>query len=127
MKKHLIIIGIVAILVSVGLSGCYSSTPKDKVVGEWLSKEYLNGAYLDSGERHYTFYGNGTCVYYLLCVSCGPKRFWESYVFTGAQLILTRSDGNITTYEYSFSSDNKQLTLTIEGAPHNALILQRLI
>jgi len=126
-KKQFVIIGIIAILVTVGLSGCNSSTdekstPKDKVIGDWISKTYYKGKYVDGSDIHYTFYSNDSCVIYPID---NDSRNWYSYVFSGQQLITTDSYGNKYLREYSFSSDNKELVLSSKDYPDITDFLQR--
>ena len=106
MKKQLAIIGIVALLISVGLSGC-GSTPKDRLIGTW---EYESGGG-DYTYDTYTFYNNGsvhairegspnnyTTVAYV--------NWWDTYTLVENKLIIGSS-----TYEFTFSDDNQKLIL----------------
>jgi len=100
MKKQLIIIGFVAILVSVGLSGCNtSSTPKDKLIGKWVSA--------NNEDNTLTFYGNESvyCSYYAYDMIF-PRYWWNEYSIAGDKLIIG-SD----VHEFTFSDDNKKLIL----------------
>jgi hypothetical protein len=122
MKKQLLIIGITLILSIMGLSGC-SSTSEDKIIGDWISKMYDDGDYVGRPDLYYTFYGNGTCCAY--SIGHYELRNCMSYVFAGQQLIFTYSDGHKTIYEYSFSTDYNQVTLTNEEYPNFTDILER--
>jgi len=106
MKKQLIIIGIVAILVSVGFSGC-SSSPKDKLIGTW---EYESGGG-DYDYDTYTFYNNGS-VHAIRegspnnYTTVGYANWWDTYTLAENKLIIGSS-----TYEFTFSDDNQKLIL----------------
>ena len=127
MKKQLVIIGIIALLVSVVLSGCNSSTeekatPEEKILGDWISKTYYNGKYVDGSDLHYTFYSNSSCVVYAID---NDTRNWFFYEFLGQQLITTGSSGNTFVRDYSFSDDNTELVLSSKAYPDIADFLER--
>ena len=121
-RKQLLLIGITLVLLIVGLCGC-SSTPEDKIIGDWISKMYDDGDYEGRPDLHYTFYQNGTCCAY--SIGHYELKNCMDYSFTGQQLIFTYSDGHKTIYNYSFSSDYKQVTLTSENYPNFTDILER--
>jgi hypothetical protein len=102
MKKQLVIIGIVAILVTVGLSGCNSSeqTPEELFIGKW---HYEYGQSI----MNLTFYENHS-----MCISAGVMSIWAEYVINENHIIVTNPDGNISSSEYSFSDNNQKLTIT---------------
>ena len=97
MKKQLIIIGVVAILVTVGLSGCnQESNPltsdKDKFVGTWEGEE----------KNIVVYYSNGTLT------TNGGMAIWE--IKDG---LLVIESGNISiSLSYKFSNDDKTLVFT---------------
>ena len=127
MKKQLVIIGIIALLVSVVLSGCNSSTeeestPEEKILGDWISKTYYNGKYVNGSDLHYTFYHNRSCSVYAIDTGFGN---WYGYEFLGQQLITTNSNGNTFIREYSFSDDNTELVLSSKVYPDIADFLER--
>ena len=126
MEKQLVIIGIVAILITVGLSGCNSteekSTPEDKVIGDWISKTYYNGKYVNGSDLHYTFYHNRSCSVYAIDTGFGN---WYGYEFLGQQLVTTDMSGTAFMRDYSFSSDNKQLVLSSKNYPDFVDFLER--
>jgi hypothetical protein len=102
MKKQLVIIGIVVILVSVGLSGC-SSSPKDKLIGTWKYQSGGGGYHVDT----YTFYNNRT--YHWIAYQPGsliPYEGWNEYSVTENTL----TDGT-STYSFTVSDDNQELIL----------------
>jgi hypothetical protein len=106
MIKQLVIIGIIILLVSVGLSGCNESSntinpDKNKFVGTWKTNESTNVTTVFFSDGAYTARGiNGT---------------WE---IKDGLLVIIIPDWSIqTTYSYAFSNDDRTLTLTdVEGA-----------
>jgi hypothetical protein len=106
MKKQLVIIGIVALLVCVGLSGCESNpliSDKDKFVGTWQT----------SGGLTYVFFSNGTSNYDIIH---GTWEIKDGLLFTTVNgLKVTTIDGvtkNLATHSYVFSNGDRTLTLT---------------
>jgi hypothetical protein len=101
MKKQLAIIGLVALLVSVGLSGCneVSNTlnpEKNKFVGTWLTDENIIGL---------IFFSDGTGSYANVI-----STRWD---IKDGKLVVILSDDSLTlTYSYAFSNNDKTLTLT---------------
>ena len=101
MKNQLVTIGIIALLVSVGLSGCnqFSNTlnvEKNKFLGLW---ENTTGypALID-------FFSDGTCTY------GGDTGTWD---LKDGKLVIKLSDsGLIYTYNYWFSNTDRTLVLT---------------
>ena len=104
MKKQLVIIGIVVILITIGLSGCteVSNTlnpEKNRFVGTWQ-----NTTVLKSNLTIYLF-SDGTCTF---IISSGT---WD---LKDGMLIIESSSSlgtNILAYNYSFSNNNRTLTL----------------
>ena len=107
MKKQLVIIGIIALCVSVGLSGCNSSeqTSEDIIIGKW-STVYQNTSI------EFTFYKNDS-VYAIVGVQSG----WAEYEITKDHILLINSTtGQTTTAAYSFTDNNQKLILKNLGA-----------
>jgi hypothetical protein len=117
MKKQIVIIGILAILVTVGLSGCNEIsnvflTDKGRLIGTWNSEEM----WLDA-PTVIVFSSNGTF-----------KSTIDFFDFqTTSEGKWDMNDGIITmeivdlipptNYTYQFSEDNRTLTLTpIDGS-----------
>ena len=96
MKKKLMITGLIAILISIGLSGCNSS-PKHEILGNWWSEE---GETTDT----FTFYDNGS-VYHKYVTILDEE--WENYTIVGDQLTI----GYIV-YKFTISDDDLLLRLT---------------
>lgn len=95
MKIKLISIGIIALLLIVGLSGCTQQTDKSdqSFIGSWRGK----------GIKHMKFSSDNSCVF------SGMDYTWS---ISNQQLTLKSSNGAEVTYDYSFSDDYNTLTLT---------------
>jgi hypothetical protein len=112
MKKYFVVLGIVALLVCVGLSGCNQISnlflsDEDKFVGLWGSEGFLDVPTVIG------FSSNGTLS---ITVQMGLINFsssgggWELH-----EGILTMELEDLillTTYTYEFEADNTKLTLT---------------
>jgi hypothetical protein len=103
LKKQLVIIGIVAVLVCVGLSGCneQSNNPpvsdRNKFVGTWTA-----GSPIVS--YSFTFFSDGTGS------MSGLSMTWE---IKDGKLVMTSAEQSITlAYSYAFSNNDRTLTLT---------------
>ena len=95
MKKQIIVVlGIIFILLIVGLSGCVDE--ENKIVGEWRDQD---------GDTHH-FFSDGT--YNSISGSTTQSGMWE---LKDEKLVFTTSGGTIT-YNYSFSNNDKTLTLS---------------
>jgi hypothetical protein len=109
MKKQLVIIGIVALLVSVGLSGCSSplqqSTPKDKIIGTWETEK----GYKRTFTKDEYIIGNDV-IFYTLTDS--NFTFWSN-------------GGYYVTYDYSFETDDVLVLTCVAGFDYSTTILYR--
>jgi len=114
MKKQLVIIGIITLLVTVGLSGCNNKTnslisDKDKLVGTWsATRNNVTGAM--------TFFSDGT-----VNITTMGGHASGTYDFKDDKLVYTASTGKLMTYDYSFSSDGKELTLRKLGDNYDVI------
>jgi len=119
MKKQLVIIGILAILITVGLSGCNEISnvflsDEDKLVGTWNSERI----WVDV-PTVIVFFSNGTLK---IEVEMGTIDFSSEGKWEMNDGILTIEIEEIelislTNYTIKFSEDNKILTLTpIDGS-----------
>ena len=103
MKKKIVIIGIIALLLCVGLSGCnqISNTlnpERNKFIGIWKESNSLS---------HVTFFPNGSC-------SFGDSDLsWD--IKDGHLLTADPTQTIQITYTYSFSNNDKTLTLSAPG------------
>ena len=109
MKKQLIIIGIILILLTVLLSGCNENSRDKRFVGTWIPNEVFG---MPGANQTVTFYSDG---YYLVVT-----EFYGSITRLDAtwdlvehgKLRLTYANGGYIEYIYSFSNNDKTLTLT---------------
>lgn len=113
MKRKSIIIGIVALLVCVGLSGCnqVSNTlnpEKSKFVGTWASNISLNLSFTPN----LVLFSDGTCSYAMLGGS--SPGTWD---LKDNKLViqLTGSLPYMYTYGYQFSNNDRTLILSTTG------------
>lgn len=104
MRKKLIIIGIIALLICVGLSGCSGNSQDNKrFIGSWVN-------YTDYGDFTYTFFNDGTCS-----IPIGYAHVQATYKIDGNQITFKWEPSNIEVYNYSFSSEGNTLYLTKIG------------
>jgi hypothetical protein len=105
MKKQVLVIGIIALLVSVGFSGCdQTSNPLDiernKFIGTWnITQGMKKGISL-------TFFSDGTG-------SLGI--FSMTWVLKDGKLVIY-VEGVAAPYNYSFTNNDRQLTLVESGS-----------
>jgi hypothetical protein len=115
MEKQLVIIGIVAILVTVGFSGCTNNpleTEKNKFVGTWKMIEGNAGLSGATGDfvATYTFFSDGSVP--IEHIGSSFSSSWK--VKDGKLVINVGGDvpGSLAyAYDYSFSESNTILTL----------------
>jgi hypothetical protein len=104
MKKQLIIIGILSIIVSIGLSGCnqesnLSNKEKDKFIGTW------NGIVLALGIDEMTIILSSDST-----VTMGT--FSGTWEIKDGKLFFTFDDGGLLVFSYVFSNNDRTLTIT---------------
>ena len=97
MKKQLVIIGILAILVCSGLSGCNQinntlNPEKSKFVGTWQNSTSL---VID-------LFSDGKCTFQSI------NGTWD---LKEGKLVLVLSTGSTITYKYLFSNNDRTLSL----------------
>jgi len=104
MKKQLVLIGIIAILVSVGFSGC--TTSEEKILGRWTGLIPNTSITLIMN-----FFTNGS-FYEALNET---NVIWGTYTMNGKTIVLQYGDV-INKFEYSFSDfDNKLTFIKTDG------------
>jgi hypothetical protein len=110
MKKQLVIIGILAIIITVGLSGCTtnnnsSKLNKEKILGRWTT------TILDTPITvTLNFFTNGSFYEGLNETTV----IWGTYTMTDETIAL--QNGEVThTVDYTFSNNDKTLTLLETG------------
>lgn len=95
MKTQVIIIGIIALFMCAGLSGCSSLTSdKDKFVGTWKASNGVTSV----------LFSDGTCT---VASISGTWQIKDKMVVIVLANLPTQS-----TFSYAFSNDDKTLTLT---------------
>jgi hypothetical protein len=117
MKKQLIIIGTIAILVCVGLSGC--TTNEEKVLGRWKTTiPHSNITAI------FNFFTNGS-YYEDLYENNNETYIWGTYTIKDETIVLQIGGVNHTVY-YSFSNNDNILILleTSDGAVYLVLTKQ---
>jgi hypothetical protein len=100
MTKKILIIGIIIMLISSFLSGCTDNSEEGRFIGTWETEdEALTLVILPDGECEF-MHGQGT---------------WE--IKNGSLWLVIRfsSGKNTMSYTYSFSNDDKTLTLSDTG------------
>lgn len=99
MRKQLVLMGIIALLLCVGLSGCNEvnntiNTERSKFVGKWQNISVT-----------YDFFSDGTFTN-----RNGQSGTWD---LKDGKFILNYTDSNVPyTYNYAFSNNDRTLTLT---------------
>jgi hypothetical protein len=105
MKKQLAIIGIIALLVCVGLSGCQESNlsnlDKDKFVGTWNGTVPAFG----TDEKTFILFSNNTFAIRTLNLN----GTWE---IIDGKLVFPVDEGGQLIYSYIFSNNDRTLTIT---------------
>lgn len=125
MKKQLIIIGLVALLVCVGLSGCSSNSnntsqedtnnippinpidiEKNKFVGTWTRTSYDFGS--QGIDLTVTFFSDGT----MSASNWIDFNYGQNWQLKDGMLTINIAGSVIQTWNYVFSNNNNLLTLT---------------
>ncbi len=110
MKKQLMIIGIIILLLTVGLSGyvLISKSNEEKIIGTWIG---TIGNQSDPVDVEYTFFSDktSTAVAYYEYNYLYVNSTWK---ITDNKLVISSLDGKITTDKYQFSNNDKTLMLT---------------
>jgi hypothetical protein len=116
-KKQIIIVGILALLVSVGLSGCNQIsdvflTDEKRFLGTWESEEMWLGA-----PTVVVFTSNGTFTSTIDFFDFKTTFEGEWSMTEGIITMEIKELVSQTNYSYQFSKDSKTLTLTpIDGS-----------
>ena len=111
MKKQLILIGIIFIFITVGLSGCTNTIVSDeeKIIGTWTKRDMYNGSIRSNS---YIFYTNKT----FKVISSYKNEVLNvngTWNITDNKLIMISEDKTVTVnYKFSELNKNKILTLT---------------
>jgi hypothetical protein len=129
MKKQLVILAIVTILVTVGLSGCnQESNPltsdKDKFIGTWKGRTTLDTIAFDPTNITLTFFSDNT--YSMNSMSDTWELKDGKLILHGTNLLFETSMQVV--YSYTFSNNNRMLTISnIAGndTPTDYLVLTK--
>jgi len=114
MKKQLMIVGIILILLTVFLIGCNEETKNDYelIVGTWKDPRFQNDSF--------KFLSNKTGSW------AGTSMLWK---IEDGNLVITLQLSGVEPeyiYEYSFSDNNKSLTLNcVSGIPVNLTLVKQ--
>lgn len=104
-EKTILIIEIVALLVTVGLSGCNSTeqttgkTPEEFIIGTWPTE-------IEDVKINFIFYENHS-----VCGIVSGMSVWSVYEITETRINFTNSDGSTSTSEYSFTDNYQKMAL----------------
>lgn len=113
-EKQLVIIGIIAILVSVGLSGCQEDILKiddKKFIGTWVC--HRENSTITFTQDH---------TYQSIHSSWGDKGTYE---VKNGQLVLTLSNSNLVfSFDYLFSS-NSQIFALLDNISNEAVVFTK--
>jgi hypothetical protein len=114
MKKQILIVGIIVILITIGLSGCTSKSDEEKLIGTWMYYEPAEGMILTA---YYTFFSDKTfeLVGFYNDVEEKADGIWN---IKDGELIISSADFGLASFDYTFSNNDKTLTLseTLSGA-----------
>jgi thioredoxin-related protein len=98
--KQMVIIGIIILLISVGLSGCTSNpldTEKNKFIGTWTNSTI-------SVNRTIILFSNGSCSFSTL------TGIWD---LRQGKFVMEFPDSHLTyTFNYAFSNNDRTLSLS---------------
>jgi len=129
MKKHLVVIGIAILLICVGLavgfSGCIEENKKQddtsKFIGTWILVENSFG--MDNHTKDtWIFYENKSAKSTIIHFKKYPEEpnasiniKWVPFEAKEDRLYITPQDNYTIWYNYLFSNNDIQLTLSISG------------
>jgi hypothetical protein len=111
MKKQLVIIGIVALLLIVGLSGCNQisnpfTSEKDKFVGTWRNTT-------KNITRTISLFSDGNCTFSTLNGTWDLKNLTGTWDLKNGTFIMKFPDSHLTyPFYYVFSDNDRTLSLS---------------
>ena len=111
MRNPLVIIGIIALLVGVGLSGCNENTEKNKFIGTWKEYDPTDGF-------TYEFFSNGTVKASReddIPLVGLQNQFYHTWELKDGKLVITLDEGLSSTLDYHFSYNDTFLTIAPSG------------
>jgi hypothetical protein len=124
MKKQLIIIGIIVILLTVGLSGCNEKnnsvqSDEEKFIGIWIYSFTFEGI---TATVTYNFFSNKT-LKIVGSMGGAEQPMSGTWNIKNNTIVLASSGDEIITGEYSFSNNYK--TVTITPSSGDSLVLRK--
>ena len=128
MKKKILITGIIIFLLVIGLSGCMytdnNKNYKEKILGIWLAGDTPEG---EDGSVIFNFFSNGSFYVNLTEVDeygdSTMQTAWMTYEITDDNFVMI-IEGNEVFLDYSFSDDDKSLTLVEKDGTSTILTKQ---
>ena len=117
MKKQFVIIGIVALLVCAGLSGCNQAndklSPEEKrFIGTWKEFESIDNPVI------YEFFSNGTVRASreeVIPIPGLPTQYYHTWELKDGKLVMTIPGYISSTLDYNFSYNDTFLTIAPSG------------
>jgi len=114
MKKQLIIVGIIILLLTVGLSGCEEESTDDtnKFIGTWRNLED------NSTENLWTFYDNGTMKVIANYWNGESNTSWGTFSVENNKLHMKSLHNGVeytADYDYEFSKNDTSVIFTYMG------------
>ncbi|MCJ7570347.1 MAG: hypothetical protein MUO82_00495 [Candidatus Thermoplasmatota archaeon] len=111
MKKQLIIVGIIVILLTVGLSGCNEDnnsfqSDEEKIIGEWIYSLSIGEITVNMS---YNFFSNKT-LKIISFYNDEVSQVNGTWNIADNKLVIT-SEGETITSNYGFSNNDKTLTI----------------
>lgn len=124
MKKELVIIALITILVTIGLSGCneVSNTlnPEiNKFVGKWqnITTNIIPPENVTSTtNKTYVFFSDGTFIEY---------NNTGHYEIKDSKLVMYYGEGIGIAFNYYFSNNNETMTLSLASIPDESIVFTK--
>ena len=116
MNKQLVFIGILALLVTVGLSGCTNiplDAERNKFVGTWV---YTEQGYYGPINYTYVFFSDGTYSY---------NSIMGTYELKEGKLIMGLDVSAKMVYNYQFSDNDIILILSFVGSDNEMVLIKQ--
>jgi len=126
MNKHLIVIGMTLMLLTVGLSGCVDNSELNRYIGTWIAIEYPKDQNNSNAPLEITwiFYNNGSMKSIVNLqddsISNEAPPVWYKYALDNNELCISLiiDLNNVSPpicYDCEFSNNYERLTLTHES------------
>jgi len=106
--KKITVLAIILLVVSVGLlSGCTEQSDEDKLIGTWIHSQTVEGKTVTAS---FTFHPDKT-VEIVGSYDGEEQTLSGVWKIIDSELVMVSSEGDTTTSEYSFSNNDKTLTI----------------